>query len=511
MNNPTRERAEGARASTALAAIALLAVGLRLYRLGDVPFGMWRDEARHGLEALHILSDPTYRPVYVPTVDIPALLFYLQTLSVGLLGPTVAAVRAVPAIAGGLTALAIGWLARAIWGRTAGMISALLLTLSIWHIALSRLAFAAVLDPLLSLTGLALLWKVADPEIGPRRRLLIGAGAGAALGLALYTYHPARLMPLAAALWVALRLGRSRAAWRRALPALAACALAGGIVAAPLLSYWLSDTRDFNQRVGQVSLLRRDGEQQAITVDLNDNLSAYALMWNVAGDSNPRHNIPGRPMLDPLSGLLFLLGLLLLAARRPPEALPLLALLAVGLLPGLLSFNAPHAVRTVDAIAPGLLIAAYAAAQLLPALFRRPAAARAGLLAAAALIAAINLAGYFGQVPYDPRVWAAFDYTADTVIGRDIARGACRGQIWTTQDIADSDVTHYLTYGRPITPFRSGEPPAAFPAGSCVFVPAGLSGSRRERIAQAAGGAEAQVVARYPGGEQPVAWVYHIP
>jgi 4-amino-4-deoxy-L-arabinose transferase-like glycosyltransferase len=481
--------------------------------LDDIPFGLWRDEARHGLVALHILANPAYRPVYVPEVDIPALLFYLQTASIALLGPTAGAVRAVPALAGGLTALAIAHLGRTIAGRAVGVVAAALLALAAWHIALSRLAFAAVLDPPLSLLALALLWHIGDAAPGGWRRLLAGAGAGAALGLALYTYHPARLMPLAAALWLALRLGRSRAAWRRALPALAACALAAALVAGPLLAYWLTQSRDFNQRVGQVSLLDSQSGKRALSADLNRNVELYALMWHVAGDQNARHNIPGTPMLDPLSGLLFLVGLLLLLADRRAAAMrPLLALLAVGLLPGLLSNSAPHTVRSVDAIAPALLIAAYAAARIAPALARQPAALRIGAPAAAlALLAAINIWGYFGRVPYDPRVWDAFTYTADTAIGRAIQGGACAGQAMAPTQIAQGDVMDYTAYGHTVAPFSLDAPPARFPPGACVFVPADLPAAQRAALDRALGGVTPQPGGRYPGTSQPVFLMYRVP
>jgi 4-amino-4-deoxy-L-arabinose transferase-like glycosyltransferase len=495
----------------AVAGCVLIALALRLVHLDTIPFGLWRDEARHGLIALQILADPAYRPIYVPTADIPALLFYLQTISITLIGPTAGAVRVVPAVAGSLTILGVAFLARTLWGRTAGLAAALMLALSAWHIALSRLAFAAVLDPLLSLIALALLWRMSDGTSGGRGRLAQGALAGLALGLALYTYHPARLMPLAALLWVALRLGRNWVAWRRALPALAVFVLVAGIVTSPLLTYWISASRDFNQRVGQVSLLDRTDEKRSLSADLNRNVALYALMWNVAGDQNPRHNIPGTPMLDPISGLLFLIGLLLLLAdQQPTRSYPLLALLAVGLLPGLLSGDAPHSVRSVDVIAPSLLIAAYAVARMAPILAKQPALARVGLpTVAVALIAAINIWSYFGRVPYDPRVWHAFAYTEDTAIGRTIQRGVCHGQVFVPKELVSREVIGYLAYGHSVAPFNINALPAHFPAGSCVFVPSSFTAEARAQVAQRISNPTSpQVFQYYPGTDQPVFWMY---
>src|SRR5262249_33108249 len=45
------------------------------------------------------------------------------------------------------------------------------------------------------------------------------------------------------------------------------------------------------------------------------------------GDKNPAHNIPGRPLIDLIGGLLLLVGLLTAwrGRRQPPYALPLIA------------------------------------------------------------------------------------------------------------------------------------------------------------------------------------------
>src|SRR5215213_2793096 len=61
---PTAEAEPLSRRSVALAlsAITLLALVLRLAGLDQLPLGMWRDEARHGLLAQRILNDPSYRP-----------------------------------------------------------------------------------------------------------------------------------------------------------------------------------------------------------------------------------------------------------------------------------------------------------------------------------------------------------------------------------------------------------------------------------------------------------------
>ena len=70
--------------------IVTVAAAVRLYRLDDLPFGMWRDEARHGLFALRMIEEPSYRPTYVAdsesNVNLPAFGLYLLAVGVKLFG-----------------------------------------------------------------------------------------------------------------------------------------------------------------------------------------------------------------------------------------------------------------------------------------------------------------------------------------------------------------------------------------------------------------------------------------
>ncbi|NJM07604.1 hypothetical protein HC891_17615, partial [Candidatus Gracilibacteria bacterium] len=101
----------------AVAAISALALGLRFVNLGEQPLGLWRDEARHGLLALQIWQEPSFRPIYVVEgADLPALLFYLMAPLVGLFGPELWTARFTSALAGALTPLALWWAVRPLLG-----------------------------------------------------------------------------------------------------------------------------------------------------------------------------------------------------------------------------------------------------------------------------------------------------------------------------------------------------------------------------------------------------------
>ncbi|PDW04844.1 ArnT family glycosyltransferase [Candidatus Viridilinea mediisalina] len=137
-----------------------IALGLRLVNLDAQPAGLWRDEARHGLQALQIWHDPTYRPIYVVGgADLPALLFYLMAPIVGFFGPELWSARLISALAGALTPLALAWAATPLLGRRNALIAAALLAWASWSLSMSRWAFPATLDHLFTLTAIGLLWR----------------------------------------------------------------------------------------------------------------------------------------------------------------------------------------------------------------------------------------------------------------------------------------------------------------------------------------------------------------
>src|SRR5207245_4198417 len=112
------------------------------------------------------------------------------------------------------------------------------------------------------------------------------------------------------------------------------------------------------------------------------NLAATLLMFHVHGDDNWRHNLPGAPMLDPLTGALFVLGLVLVCRRPRDRAAPtlLFAWLFAMLLPNLLSVEGvPHGLRSCGVLPAVALLAGIGMAGV-----ERRLAARAGMRAAGA-------------------------------------------------------------------------------------------------------------------------------
>ncbi|NNJ08975.1 hypothetical protein EKD04_001385 [Chloroflexales bacterium ZM16-3] len=439
-----------------------MALFLRLYNLGGQPAGLWRDESRHGLQALMIWNDPTYRPVYVAAgADLPALLFYLMAPVVGLLGPQVWSDRLVSAVVGGLTPLALFWAASPLIGRRPALIAAALLAWASWGLSMSRWAFPATLDHLLTLTAVGLAWRglqMADGrwQIGrlPSAICHLQLGlAGLLAGLATYAYHTGRVSPIALALVVLVRLRLSPSAWRRALPGLVIAATVGLLTMAPLLSYIAQNYGNYNRRVSQVSVLSSNYLDTHTPLGLLlDNGTRYLLMWHVQGEPNGRHHMPDAPMLDPATGLLLLLGLALaLRAPRSPGRMAILAIPAVYLVPAIFSSDAPHAMRALGMLAPACMLAALAVESLL----LRPGGRARQIIAVGLLVFSLgfNTWLYFGVMRVEPRVYGEFDLL-ETALGRAAQAPALSAdpeihalRVYMPDRLRGTDTVRFLAYG----------------------------------------------------------------
>jgi 4-amino-4-deoxy-L-arabinose transferase-like glycosyltransferase len=178
----------------ALAAVLLLAAVLRLYALGDVPAGLYCDEAGNGWNAYAlgtagIDENGTHWPLYVwsfaTSYKNPAFI-YASILPVKLLGLSEFSVRLTAALFGIATVAAMFCLGRALFAPWVGFWSALFLAVCPWHLHFSRIAFELIVFPFFFIAGFVLLIRFTHG----RRTLPAGLALHAAC---VYAYAPAAL------------------------------------------------------------------------------------------------------------------------------------------------------------------------------------------------------------------------------------------------------------------------------------------------------------------------------
>ena len=289
----------------ALAAIVALAAGLRFWQLAAIPPGYHYDEAFEGLEAWKLLTQPGYHPIFFHgNFGVEPLFIYLTALAFRLFGAGPTTQRAVAALLGTLTVPALYGLARELrqadqrLSRAFPLLSAAALALLYWHLHFSRLGIEPVWVPLLLVLAFWALWR------GLRTgRLWLFAIAGLCLGLGFYAYPAGRLLPLLAAALVAWLLLVDRARLHRRWPGLMLTLLVGLLVLAPLAVHFWRYPQLLTLRTSQVAVT---GEGRG---SLLENAWHTLGLWSVAGDADPRNNLPGRPALDAFVAVPFYLGL----------------------------------------------------------------------------------------------------------------------------------------------------------------------------------------------------------
>lgn len=325
--------------------VLLIAAALRMVALGKVPPGLYHDEAYYGLDAVDVLHGRL--ALYFPANNGREPLFiYLAALAIGILGKSPFALRIVSCFVGLLTVAVTAAAGRALFSHRVGLLSAAVLAVTLWHVHLSRVGFRAVTLPLLIVLTV---WQAALAARKPGGSVHWIA-TGILYGLTFYTYTAARFTPVALAIfgiyaWVTKpQIRNTQYATRLTLSLLAFL-----LTVAPLAAYTLVHPDVVLGRPEQVSIF-----SPAINGgDLWGALARSALrtleMFFVRGDRIWRHNVPWRPVFDPLLGIAFTVGVVvaLRHARRELTCGFVLLWTAVMVLPTLLAEDAPHFLRAV--------------------------------------------------------------------------------------------------------------------------------------------------------------------
>jgi hypothetical protein len=357
-----------------LVLILILAASLRLWQLDSVPPGFTHDEAGHGHDAITILNGA--RPIY-QTVGYgrEPLYDYLVAGLMAVLGPIGSTLRLSSVLLGLLTLLATFLWVREAFDGPAALAATALQAASFWSLSVSRQALRSGLLPVLFAFAVYFYWRAvcrgeARPEgsAGWRRPIpavprpyRYGMLCALCIGATLWTYMPARVTWIVFPAFLAYLALANRAAFRRAwLPTLLAVLL-GLLLAVPLFAY-LQAHPGAEQRLAML-----DEPLQALRA--GDVSAVLSRVWSCvtgffipgAGDRFLAYNIPGRPIFDPVTGVLFLVGagLCLARWRRPACAFALMWFL-VGISPSLITGATAGFTRSIAALPVAYLFPALA-------------------------------------------------------------------------------------------------------------------------------------------------------
>jgi len=335
-----------------LTAIMLLAAFFRLYRLPVMPWGLSQDEVVNADISLSLLEGG-HVPFLASGYGHEPLFHYLQAAALVLFGDSAIGIR-MPAVIAGMLLIAASYTLIHQWfGRITALATAAGLAVSWWPIIFSRIGIRAVTFPLLFTLaahffgqGIKVESERATHSPASYGRFTI---AGICLGATFYTYTAANVVLALVPVWLLYGLIFQRTAlqkyWRGVMVTLCTAAA----LAIPLFLY-LRAHPELTERLQQLSE-PLDELQRGNIAPLWQSTRATLGMFSFDGEGRWTYGIPSRPILGPVSGALFYLGLLLCTASFPRHSCGLmLTWLVVALTPSMLTPDAPSTIRAIGAL-----------------------------------------------------------------------------------------------------------------------------------------------------------------
>ncbi len=353
-----------------LTLVIMLACFMRLYNFTELPFGIWFDEAEAGLQAREMVQNEDYRPAFYSPINVTGHLLGLYALALRYLGDNIYALRFVSVLFG-LGGVVVAYLfGNELRGPRFGLALAFLLAVARWHINFSRIAMTGIDAPFFEFLSLFFLVRLLK-----QGHLRDAMWAGLSLGFGLMFYTAFRLFIMALVIFGVLAIVRwwsqvfnalRKKDWQKYALIGLVLLLSGWLVIMPLVQHALNKPEDFLYRTRQISIFTKR-DQPDLGRALWSSTRQHLLMFNFMGDRNGRHNLPGEPMLDPLMGILVVLGLgLALSRTRHPVNLFFVILLPTTLIGGIFSvdFEAPQSLRSIAVIPAVIYFAGLAIAML---------------------------------------------------------------------------------------------------------------------------------------------------
>jgi hypothetical protein len=325
-----------------LLGIVLLSLFFHLYRIDATPAEPQSDHVEASEDVRSILNG-NHMIFFPRNTGREATQFYLTALMSRVFGYGFTTLKLTMALVGALNVIPMYLLGKELLDRRFGLLTAFLMSISYWHIIVSRIGWRIVLAPFWTTVTLYFLLRAF--RIGRRNDYL---WTGLALGAGLYGYMSFRVTPLLIVALIGLNALFDRGPtfdWKRYATNGVLLVVTSMLVYLPMFRYMYDEPRMLWYRVlTRTTDLERTVEQSAVQVFAN-NVKRALLMFNWEGDGAWTASVPSQPALDYVMGGLFVLGvaylLYLLLRGRRAVALYLVVAVFILLLPSTLAIAFP--------------------------------------------------------------------------------------------------------------------------------------------------------------------------
>jgi hypothetical protein len=416
-----------------------LAFALRFYRFTEFPdpYGIFAvEEPQTGMGGYLILQG---RRPWEFLLD-----HYLAALALRVGGPELPALRVPFAVFSALTVVPMYLLLRQLVRKPAALCGALLLAGSSWHLLYARCAHNIFLTTFIVVVVLALLVAAERTH-----RLALFPWIGLLAGYTLYTYAGYRGTVAFVVLFLAIAASRHlRGSWRASAEArlrqarwlvrdLDGLWIVTFVVTALVPPIAVQVARDPRHISYFEAAGRATDDAAYYTTDVQEfvrqrieRAGEAAAIFLHAGDISPTFNYPGTPMLDPVTGTLFVAGFLYAVCfpRRGHNAFFVLMFLGLFVVGTIFVHNLD--VRRLHGLIPLVIVFAALFVDRLFACAERLGSAALGVAYCGAALAVLGALSwgydlFFNQMANSPAVRAGFhnEYTRLIRLGREQAAG----------------------------------------------------------------------------------------
>jgi len=329
--------------------LTLLAIsaGIIFYEFPAIPQNIALDEVEF-IRLAKTLENTAYTPYTQLATGHATLYFYLLLGSIKLFGDTVLAVRLPSAIFGVINTFLIYKVFQLVFPKknTLPFFIAFMFITMRWYFNFARFGFEATTVIFFELLGVYafLLYR-------KTKSLKYIIMTGIAAGLAYNSYTPGRLFFLLPSFLLLFERGIRQRITLNPLKRLTFLLVPFILLTIPLNVYFNSND---DNRIYELFYLQNEqlsvSEKTEFTLQ---NIQKVSGQFFMKGDINGRHNYPGKPMLNPIQSILFIVGLgVAIKNWRQFHHRLFLVFFLIGILPPLLTYpwENPNALRSVTTL-----------------------------------------------------------------------------------------------------------------------------------------------------------------
>ena len=335
--------------------LLVVSSGIIFYNFPTIPQNIAIDEAEFILLSKHLENSP-YTPYSQLATGHATMYFYMLLGAIKLFGENAFSVRIISAVFGVINTLIFYQLMKLVFEERKKLsadikvfmpfLIAFAFTTMRWYFNFARFGFEGTTVLFFELSAILMLFLYRK-----HKKLFLLLLTGFFSGLAYNSYTPGRLFFIVPLIFIIYEFESMKQLVRNGAKPLLNFLIPFLIIILPINLYF---TQYDDNRIYELFYLQNEQLSLQEKADFTwQNVTRVAGMFFIQGDLNGRHNFPGKPMLNPIQTLLFIVGFLVcLKNWRKYYNSFFLLFFVIGIIPPLLTYpwENPNSLRAVTVL-----------------------------------------------------------------------------------------------------------------------------------------------------------------